>query len=217
MLFFYKQETLEASQIEYNGAAQKSFQKVSCSNITDLDAVAKVLKSRAYRGDLMGENASAFGNIDIKLFSETSSGNMEFRALAGPLFYNTMRSKPKDTVKKIVAPDEVNKDAITGAVTEDQLGDSTDAITSATATEPAAVDEDNDDDDSLVSENKMLEIDIISERRIVRDDIRAAAIQQMNGPFKWSKTKLDAEHAGHPDLWNFDHVSPTWAWKHDTI
>lgn len=171
----------------------------------------------------MGENASAFGNIDIKLFSETSSGKMEFRALAGPLFYNTMRSKLKDTMKPIVAPDEVNKDAIKDAVTavEDQLGDSTDVITSATATETVAVaegdDDDDDDDDSLVSENEMLEIDIMSERRIVRDDIRAAAIQQMNGPFKWSKTKLDAEHAGHPDVWNFDHVSPTWAWKHDTV
>lgn len=180
-----------------------------------MEAVAKVLKSRAYRGDLMGENASAFGNIDIKLFSETSSGKMEFRALAGPLFYNTMRSKIKETMKPIVALDEVNKDAITAV--EDQFGDSTDAIASATATETAAVDEDDNDDDSLVSENEMLEIDILSERRIVRDDIRATAIQQMNGPFKWSKTKLDAEHAGHPDVWNFEHVSPTWAWKHDTV
>lgn len=215
MIFFCIQETLEASHIEYNGAAQKSFQKVSSSNITDLDAVAKVLKSRAYRGDLMGENASAFGNIDIKLFSETSSGKMEFRALAGPLFYNTMRSKLKETMKPIVAPDEVNKDAATAI--DDQLADSTEAVTSETATETSAVEEDDDDDDSLVSENEMLEIDILSERRIVRDDIRAAAIQQMNGPFKWSKTKLEAEHAGHPDVWNFDHVSPTWAWKHDTV
>lgn len=212
-MIFFVQQTLEASHIEYNGAAQKSFQKVSSSNITDLDAVAKVLKSRAYRGDLMGENASAFGNIDIKLFSETSSGKMEFRALAGPLFYNTMRSKLRDTMKAIVAPVEVTVTAV-----EDQLGNnSTDAIVSATATEKAAIDDDDDDDDSLVSENEMLEIDIMSERRIVRDDIRAAAIQQMNGPFKWSKTKVDAEHAGHPDVWNFDHFSPTWAWKHDTV
>lgn len=156
----------------------------------------------------MGENASAFGNIDIKLFSETSSAKMEFRALAGPLFYNTMRSKQADTMAPIVAPDELNKAAVTAV--EDKLGDSTDAT--PLATEITAADE-----DSLVSQNAMLEIDILSERRIVRDDIRAAAIQQINGPFKWSKTKLDAEHAGHPDIWNFDHVSPTWAWKHDAV
>lgn len=185
----------EASKIEYNDSFQKSFQKVNSTHITDLESVAKVLRSRAYRGDLMGENASAFGNIDIKLYSETSSAQMEFRALAGPLFYNTKNHKKNDiNINKTII---VDQDDVETQVNQDQLKE--------------------DDDESLVTDEPLSEIDIISDRRLVRDDIRAVALLKSNGPFKWSNAQLDVEHNGHPDIWNFEHVSPQWAWKHDTV
>lgn len=201
----YFEETRQLSNIDDTAAAKKSVLKVANANITDLDAVSKVLKSRAYRGDLMGANATAFGNIDIKLFSETSTGKMVFRALAGPVYY-----KPQATTTTVA--------------------DTTATTSTSSTTQPLideAINNDNkddkshdDDDDSLVNDDGQLEeIDVFSERRLVRGDFRAAAMVNSNGPFRWSNAKVNhhGEHVGHPDVWNFDAVSPTWAWKHDTI
>lgn len=176
----------EASSIDANEISSKSFQKMCCSNITDLESVAKVLRTRAYRGDLMGENSSAFGNIDIKLFSQTTTlGDMEFRAIAGPLYYNNK-----------VQHSQLHKEQ-----NEQNQGEKT---VKSSNTDPKLVDE-------------LSEIELFAERRMVRDDIRANAMLKTNGPFKWSKSELDVEHNGHPDVWNFQHVSPKWAWKHDTV
>lgn len=174
----------EASLIDPDEISRKSFHKVCCANITDLESVATVLRTRAYRGDLVGENASAFGNIDIKLFSQTTTvGDMEFRAIAGPLYYNNklqhnqlQQAQNEQIQSKQVAKTELPNGNV------DQLS----------------------------------EIELFGDRRTVRDDIRATAMMKSNGPFKWSKSDLDVEHNGHPDVWNFQHVSPKWAWKHDT-
>lgn len=180
---FFK-EMQEASLIDPSEISRNSFQKMCCANITDLETIAKVLQTRAYRGDLMGENASAFGNIDIKLFSQTTtSGDMEFRAIAGPLYYNN-KIQHNELQQDQNEQNEVKKSDI--------------------AKDPQQVDE-------------LSEIELFAERRMVRDDIRANAMLKTNGPFKWSKSELDVKHHGHPDVWNFKHVSPKWAWKHDTV
>lgn len=176
----------EASLIDPNEISRKSFQKMCCTNITDLESIAKVLQSRAYRGDLMGENASAFGNIDIKLFSQTTTSDMEFRAIAGPLYYNN-KIQHKQLQKEQNEQNEVEKSDMASINTDSQLVDD------------------------------LSEIELFAERRMVRDDIRANAMLKTNGPFKWSNSELDVGHNGHPDTWNFQHVSPKWAWKHDTV
>ncbi|XP_058459265.1 putative phospholipase B-like lamina ancestor [Malaya genurostris] len=58
------------------------------NNITDLDGLAKFIRQSAYRGDLDQQKPTAFGNIDMKLFSETngSNGTVIFQAYSGPLF-----------------------------------------------------------------------------------------------------------------------------------
>lgn len=184
------QEMQEASLIDPDEISGKSFQKMCCINVTDLESVAKLLKSRAYRGDLMGENASAFGNIDIKLFSQTTKlGDMEFRAIAGPLYYN-------NKIQHNQLQQEQNEQNQLNQVDKSDAG-----IINTNA--------------QLVDE--LSEIELFAERRMVRDDIRANAMLKANGPFKWSRSVvLDEEHNGHPDVWNFKHFSPKWAWKHDT-
>lgn len=183
----------DASSIDATEISTKSFQNICCTNITDLESVAKVLRTRAYRGDLMGENSSAFGNIDIKLFSQTTTvGDMEFRAIAGPLYYNNkiqhnqLQQEQNEQNKQLKRKDE----------TEEVPGINTES--------------------SKLVDDQLSEIELFAERRSVRDDIRANAMMKLKGPFKWSKSDLDVDHNGHPDVWNFKHVSPKWAWKHDT-
>ncbi|XP_055909880.1 putative phospholipase B-like lamina ancestor [Eupeodes corollae] len=78
----------------------------------------------------------------------------------------------------------------------------------------------NQNEDTLTSESHVVvdlatELEVITERRPVRNDMRAIAMRRGSGPFKWS-TVVEripgAEHEGHPDEWDFDHVSPKWAW-----
>lgn len=176
----------EASLIDSTEISRRSFQKLGYANITDLESIAKVLQSRAYRGDLMGENASAFGNIDIKLLSQsTTLGDMEFRAIAGPLYYNN-KVQHNQLQQEQNEQNQVEKSDVESINTDSKLVD------------------------------ELSEIELFAERRIVRDDIRANAMLKVNGPFKWSNSELDVGHDGHPDVWNFKHVSPKWAWKHDT-
>lgn len=188
--FLRLQEMQEASLIDPHEISRRALQFVNSTNITDLEAVAKALQTRAYRGDLMaGENASAFGNIDLKLFSQTTTvGDMEFRAIAGPLYYNNkiqhnqLQRKQTEQIKQLK-----NGDTLKSRTDDKELAD------------------------------ELGEIELFAERRTVRDDIRANAMAKLNGPFKWSRSELDVEHNGHPDVWNFQVVSPKWAWKHDTV
>lgn len=173
---------INASQVHFDASERKPYYKIA-ANITDLESVAKVLRSRAYRGDLMNDKPHAFGNIDIKLYSETNDAEMEFHALSGPIFYNTNTVQPVNNNK-------AEKDPV----------------------KPL------DDNVPAVSNDQLSEIEIISAGRSVRDDIRAIALLKATGPFKWSNiNNLDEQHTGHPDVWNFARVSPTWAWKHDNM
>lgn len=183
---FFK-EMQEASLIDPDEISRRSLQFVNSTNITDLGAVAKALQTRAYRGDLAGENASAFGNIDIKLFSQTTTvGDMEFSAIAGPLYYNNKIQHNQLQQKQTEQKQQVKNADMSKSNAEKELAD------------------------------ELSEIELFAERRTVRDDIRANAMAKLSGPFKWSKSDLDVEHNGHPDVWNFQVVSPKWAWKHDT-
>lgn len=183
----FLQETIEASRSEPDESAIVSSQMVGQANVTDLDAIATLLRSRAYRGDLMGENVSAFGNIDLKMFSENSAAKMEFKAIAGPLFYR--RNVTSTSTSGDIGTEEVSSESSRSPELEPRPDDSIDV--------------------SLATE-----IDFYSERRSVRDDIRAAALLKANGPFRWSAAPglKDVDHNGHPDEWNFKAVSPKWAW-----
>lgn len=78
----------------------------------------------------------------------------------------------------------------------------------------------NQNDDQLTAESHVVvdlttELEVITDRRPVRNDMRAIAMRQGSGPFKWSTVAEripGVEHEGHPDVWDFDHVSPKWAW-----
>lgn len=139
----------------------------------------------------MGENPSAFGNIDLKLFSETSTATMEFHAFAGPLFYRSS------------IPQTPSTDA---------------AVDSTTEPSHSANNLSEFESDDLIDMDKAAEIDVYAERRSVRDDIRATAMLKRNGPFRWSASVnlKDVDHKGHPDVWNFEAVSPQWAWTHES-
>jgi len=61
----------------------------------------------------------------------------------------------------------------------------------------------------------LAEMELITERRSVRNDMRAIAMRKVgSGPFKWSDMNSvdNGNHEGHPDEWNFGKVSPKWAW-----
>lgn len=75
-------------------------------------------------------------------------------------------------------------------------------------------------DNDLTSESHVVvdlttDLEVITDRRPVRNDMRAIAMRQESGPFRWSTVAEripGVEHEGHPDVWDFDHVSPKWAW-----
>lgn len=144
----------------------------------------------------MDGNTSAFGNIDLKLFSETSSATVEFRAIAGPLFY---RSSNNDR------PHSTSTDASTDSATDSSHS----ALNNLSENLPPG---------DLIDMGRATEIDMYAERRSVRDDIKATAMLKQNGPFRWSASAnlKDVDHNGHPDVWNFEAVSPQWAWTHTT-
>lgn len=176
------QKTLEASQMDGDDTAKITNQFVGLANVTDLKSIETVFRSRAYRGDLMGDQPTAFGNIDIKLFSETDSASMEFHAKAGPIFYRSTDAKHTSTESShfdniLVEPHQ-------------------------------SVD--------LIDMDRAAEIELYADRRSARDDIKATALLKRNGPFQWSALGnfKDVDHRGHPDTWNFDAVSPQWAWLH---
>lgn len=88
----YFREIREATRVTdnvTNGSETKLMKKL-ITNITDLDSMGAVLRSKAYLGNMTGvKNLSriSFGNVDVKLYSETNEGAMEFHALAGPMYY----------------------------------------------------------------------------------------------------------------------------------
>ncbi|GAB0093379.1 Phospholipase B-like [Sergentomyia squamirostris] len=139
--------TAELSQVQ-----EQNHQKIP-HNFTDLDGIGLFLRQRAIRGDLHEEDPKAYGNIDLKLYSETNSGEMEFHAISGPVSLPT-------------------KDYTFNAFTA-----SADDTTSSTT------------------------------------DFKPSNLVKRVEPFRWSHSNLDEKHAGHPDAWNFEKMSPKWAWQ----
>lgn len=189
----YFDEMLEAS-----GVSRDSFDSGLAADdeaeLTNLEAVDKYLRTHGFRGDLMGEASVAYGNIDIKLFSYNAHiGVSDYHAFAGPIFMRLQHVSP---------PRSANGAAVTKAV------DVADSTVSAVGDERLTV--------TIDDAAELAELELITERRPVRNDMRALVMRQMgHGPFKWSEATRhmeSVEHEGHPDEWDFDKVAPHWAW-----
>lgn len=187
------------------------------ANIERLADVARALRSRAYRGDLMAVEtrgaeekaqdeeqttraaaaAAAFGNIDLKLYAEASDGSFTFRAFAGPLFYTTTAT------------------TAAAAATTATTGATASTMTTAQPAATAATAPVQDGEIGEIDEHRLDEIDVYAERRPVRDDMRATAmLRSKRGPFRWSQMDehTGVGHSGQPDVFDFEPVSPQWAW-----
>ncbi|XP_034481084.1 putative phospholipase B-like lamina ancestor [Drosophila innubila] len=158
------------------------------AELTNLEAVDKYLRKHGFRGDLLGEESIAYGNIDLKLFSYNARlGMSDYHAFAGPIFLRLQHAQARALEESEVQADQ----AAPAAIGDERL--------SVTIDDAAA----------------LAEMELISERRSVRNDMRAIAMRKVgSGPFKWSDMNSvdDGNHEGHPDEWNFDKVSPKWAW-----
>jgi Phospholipase B len=73
-------------------AIQKSLQQTD-----SLDDLAKILKLNAFRGDLLSTSPIPFGNIDMKLYSESTLGTTEFLVSSGPLIAQNLATKSSAT------------------------------------------------------------------------------------------------------------------------
>lgn len=164
------------------------------AQLTNLEAVDKYLRTHGFRGDLLGEEAAmAYGNIDIKLYAYNARiGISDYHAIAGPIFMRLQHIPQKKTNIAVGEISNSNADS---------------AMPSALMDERLSV--------SIDDAAEMSELEMITEKRPVRNDMRALAMLRQMGPFKWSEVtdKISGiEHAGHPDEWNFGKVSPKWAW-----
>lgn len=141
-------------------------------NATDLDAMGAILRTKAYFGNLTGIknlSTSMFSNIDVKLYSETNHGQMEFHALVGPMYYEkqfqTMFTKVKDMI---------NMNGIDGG------------------------------NDILVRS---------SVNNVIQHKEKTTPIPNGNKFL----TQSIANNNKLEDMFNLDHISPKWAWKHDNM
>ncbi|XP_017844208.2 putative phospholipase B-like lamina ancestor [Drosophila busckii] len=178
----YFDEILTASGGSVEQQQQQQLSAAEESELSNLEAVDKYLRTHGFRGDLLGEQSIAYGNIDLKLFSYNARlGKSDYHAFAGPIFLR-MQHVPASAATDSPAP--------ASAIGDERLSVSID--------DAAA----------------LAELQLITERRSVRNDMRAIAMRQVESkPFSWSAMGLEEQnHAGHPDVWNFDKVSPKWAW-----
>lgn len=185
----YFEEILEASHIT-SDTYPAELSAAENEELTNLEAVDKFLRTHGFRGDLLGEESSvAYGNIDIKLFAYNARlGLSDYHAFAGPVFMRLQHMQ----VRSLPEESSQSEGTINASILDDRL-----SVTIDDAAELA-------------------ELEMITERRPVRNDMKAFAMRQSGiGPFKWSSAQnkmADVEHAGHPDEWNFGKVSPKWAW-----
>ncbi|KAH8386119.1 hypothetical protein KR200_005735, partial [Drosophila serrata] len=182
----YHKSVLEASGVSYSEDQQLS--EADEAELTNLEAVDKYLRTHGFRGDLLGGDESiAYGNIDLKLFSYNARlGESDYHAFAGPIFLRLQHVQPR------ALEDQNENGEATAAIGDERLSVSIDDAAS------------------------LAEMELITERRPVRNDMRAIAMRRIgSGPFKWSQMSPAEEvggHEGHPDEWNFDRFSPKWAW-----
>lgn len=192
----YFDEMLKASGVSQDEFASKMAPSDE-ADLWNLEAVDKYLRRHGFRGDLLGDASVAYGNIDIKLFSYNARlGMSDYHAFAGPIFMRLQRLHAPSTVTVFEGSAPVVSAAAPDA-TVSALGDERLNVVIDDAAELA-------------------ELEMIAERRPVRNDIRAIKLRQIgNEPFQWSKAAQymeTGEHEGHPDWWYFDKVAPKWAW-----
>lgn len=220
----YFNETRRVSGIEHDSTLARSNEwLLGHASIERLADVARALRSRAYRGDLMAENQAtsgtvgsdasakaamaenAFGNIDLKLYAESSDGSFTFRAFAGPLYYTTATMVPTTTTAAPITAEPVNGETHTAEMAKKERVATSDGDAGQSKTTHA---------DDEIDEHRLSEIDVYAERRPVRDDMRATAmLRSKRGPFRWSQMNdLAVGHSGQPDVFDFEPVSPHWAW-----
>lgn len=186
----YFDEILEVSNVN-NEAYPNDLLPADNEELTNLEAVDKFLRTHAFRGDLLGDDESvAYGNTDIKLFAYNARlGMSDYHAFAGPVFMRLQHMQAR-SIPEAAAPNQ--EGTINASILDDRL---------TVIIDDAA---------------ELAEMEMITERRPVRNDMRAIAMRQTGAvPFKWSSVvdkMSDIEHAGHPDEWNFGKVSPKWAW-----
>ncbi|BFF97453.1 putative phospholipase B-like lamina ancestor [Drosophila madeirensis] len=190
----YLKETLEASGVNYSDDQQLS--AADEAELTNLESVDKYLRTHGFRGDLLGgEESIAYGNIDLKLFSYNARlGMSDYHAFAGPIFLRLQHVQPR-------ALDEDSQEDHQQQQQQDQ------GVPSSIGDERLSV--------TIDDAASLAEMELITERRPVRNDMRAIAMRRTgSGPFKWSDMNPieDGGHEGQPDEWNFDKVSPKWAW-----
>nr|NP_001261440.1 lamina ancestor, isoform D [Drosophila melanogaster]NP_523933.3 lamina ancestor, isoform B [Drosophila melanogaster]NP_729059.2 lamina ancestor, isoform A [Drosophila melanogaster]NP_729060.2 lamina ancestor, isoform C [Drosophila melanogaster]Q9VRK8.3 RecName: Full=Putative phospholipase B-like lamina ancestor; Flags: Precursor [Drosophila melanogaster]AAF50787.3 lamina ancestor, isoform B [Drosophila melanogaster]AAG22333.2 lamina ancestor, isoform A [Drosophila melanogaster]AAN12118.2  len=184
----YFKNVLELSGVNYSEDQQLTV--ADEEELTSLASVDKYLRTHGFRGDLLGSQESiAYGNIDLKLFSYNARlGISDFHAFAGPVFLRFQHTQPR------TLEDEGQDGGVPPAAS---MGDERLSV-------------------SIEDADSLAEMELITERRSVRNDMRAIAMRKIgSGPFKWSEMSPVEEgggHEGHPDEWNFDKVSPKWAW-----
>lgn len=125
---------------------KQTFVEFYQQNITSLLDLAALFNRIGYRGDMDAESPELFGNIDMKLYSTTSSGSIEYLTNSGP-------------VQKI-----------------------------ENYSPPQALRSTNDD-----------------------SHMESEGLPILKNQFSWSDD-MQMQHDGHPETFNFDMVSPTWAW-----
>ncbi|XP_067644755.1 putative phospholipase B-like lamina ancestor [Eurosta solidaginis] len=194
----YFDEMLQASGVTRDETSElNTHQALGDDDLTNLEAVDQFMRKHGFRGDLLGEESVAYGNIDIKLFSYNAQiGISDYHAFAGPIFIRLQHMKPRQT-----------------------LTESASLESSASVDEPKVLASHLKDERLSVSIDdaaQLAELERITERRSVRNDMHAIVMRQhSSGPFKWSGVAdyiTDVEHQGHPDEFNFPKVTPRWAW-----
>lgn len=187
----YFEEMLETSKVSPGDSHPYNLTPSDNEDLTNLEAVDKFLRTHGFRGDLLDDESSvAYGNIDIKLFAYNARlGISDYHAFAGPVFMRLQHMQVRSVGEE--EPSQAD-DTINSYILDDRL-----SITIDDAAE-------------------LSELEMITERRPIRNDIKAFVMRQSDiGPFKWSSAQskmAEIEHAGHPDEWNFNKVSPKWAW-----
>ncbi|XP_018789896.1 PREDICTED: putative phospholipase B-like lamina ancestor [Bactrocera latifrons] len=184
----YFDEMLQASGLTADDTYDDMKAKLE-DELTNLEAVDQFMRKHGFRGDLLGEESVAYGNIDIKLFSYNAQiGISDYHAFAGPIFIRLQHVQTRESAASVAS----ESTDIASNLKDDRLSVSIDDAA------------------------QLAELERITDRRSVRNDMQAIAMREASsGPFKWSEVAnhmSDVEHQGHPDEFNFGKVSPKWAW-----
>lgn len=160
---------IEQANTNATNTSSTTMEKI-LQNITDLETLARFFRQSAYRGDLDQDEPAAFGNIDLKMYTETADGTVHFRAYSGPL-YDPARSTTGQAAKRsIVKSEQLQQPA---AFSDPKSAEGKDAGATSTSSS------------STVASH----------------------------PFDWSRIlPFEVRHQGHPDVWDFEHITPEWAW-----